>query len=229
MAKEQRVFGVTASYPRMLAKDALVRVTYFSILAGVSAVGSLILMLRDTRFDRPLAILGFLAGFAAVTQILEAKLKISRAMSGIKAEQVVSHRLEKHTDSYIINGAILKVKTGDADHVVLGPVCAVVETKNGYGEVKGLGDGKISMNGNVVPRTPLIQARKQAQYLSKLIGVNATPILCLTNITTPPSKIEGVIVTSVKDLPMVINKLPHLLEKERAREMVELINRFNRD
>ena len=227
MGKEQRIYGVTASYPRMLAKDSLKRVTYFSLLAGISGLGSLILLVRGDRFDRPLAVMGFMAGFAAVTQILEAKIKISRAMSGIKAEQVVSYKLEKFTKSYIINGAILKIKTGDADHVVIGPVCAVVETKNGYGEVKGIGNGKITMNGNLVPRTPLVQARKQAQYLSKLVGVHATPILCLTNITTPPTKIEGVIVTSVKDLPSVINKLPHLIEEDKALEIVSLINRFN--
>ena len=85
------------------------------------------------------------------------------------------------------------------------------------------------MNGNLVPRTPLIQARKQAQYLSKLIGINATPILCLTNITTPPLKIEGVIVTSVKDLPSVIKQLPYLIEPDRALEYVKLINSFNQE
>ena len=229
MSKEKRVYGVTASYPRMLAKDSLKRVTYFSLLAGIAGVGSLALMLRGVKLDRPLAVLGFLAAFAAVTQVLEAKVKISRAMSGIKAEQIVSHRLEKHTNSYIINGAILKVKTGDADHVVLGPGCAVIETKNGYGVPRGAGNGKITMNGNLVPRTPLIQARKQAQYLSKLIGINATPILCLTNITTPPLKIEGVIVTSVKDLPSVIKQLPYLIEPDRALEYVKLINSFNQE
>jgi len=223
MRKNERIFGVSAAYPKQLLRRAFERIIIFSVLAFIAAAISLMLIMRSNSYDRVFSLLGFTAAFFAFFQIVAAKVKVDTALAGIKAEEMVSSKIEKYTNFFLIKGAMFKANAGDIDHIIVGNKFAVIETKNGRGLVTHTRQGKLAINGKEMYRSPLIQARKQAQHLSKLTGVNVTPILCIINAENSPLKIEGVQIVNISQLPDILASLPEVLTPEQSQEMVKFL------
>lgn len=209
-----KTYGNVASYPKRLLRSSLERVVLFSILTSIGGVASFIFVLRNSEYDRLFSLLGLTASFFCFMQIVSAKIKVSTALAGIKAENLVFNVVNKGVKCNIIKGGILDKKKGDIDLIVVGDFIAVIETKNGKGVVSHSREGRLALNGKEMHRMPLVQSRKAAQSVSKVLGKNVSPILCITNLENSPSKIEGVNIVSANDLPMFLNSLPKILNSE---------------
>jgi hypothetical protein len=100
---------------------------------------------------------------------------------------------------------------GDADHIVLGPMCAVVETKYAKGVVKPV-KGGLTASGKRIPRDPVSQARRQAAALRRVSGVWTEAVVCVTGMTNKPFVEGGVTVCSLDDLPRIVASMPAVLQ-----------------
>lgn len=146
----------------------------------------------------------------------------SRAAIGLRSERRVADELSKSGAAAIIHGALLSDKGGDADHIVLGPPCVVVETKTGRGQVRVNKDG-FFVGSRKVPGNPVRQASRQAQTLSRKIGVKASAIVCVVDMTGQPFQVDGTWVCSLKDLRNVLARCPRVLAKHEAHRLVRTL------
>lgn len=142
---------------------------------------------------------------------------VARALAGANAEKRVARTLSRVKPAIVLHGADLG-RGGDADHVVLGPVCAVVETKTGRGAVRRTQAGFFVGNRKLV-RDPLAQATTQAGLLRRFTGCYVTAIACIVDMDGPPVQLPDGWVCSVKDLPRVLNQLPRSLDSRAASDI----------
>jgi hypothetical protein len=95
---------------------------------------------------------------------------------GRQGEKAVINTLTKslNDDYYIINGAYLKDRGGDIDHIVLGPSgIYVLETKNWSGKIICNGD-QWQRPGKTIKGNPSLQVKRNTQKVKKLIDNSHT-------------------------------------------------------
>lgn len=221
--KNGKIYGAPSSYPRTLLRKAIERLIFFSIIAAIGLVGSVLHLVKSTEVNRIFSLVGFVAVFFALVEIVSARVRISTSLSGIRSEQLVSHYIESKTNYNLIKGALLKGRKGDFDQILIGDNIVVIETKSGRGVVSNPRSGKIAVDGKEMYRFPLVQARKQSQFISKLTNKSVIPILCVINQTNPVVKFEGVYVTGLKDLGNLLSTLPRSLSPEEKDIITEKI------
>lgn len=167
----------------------------------------------------------FLAGSFAGSFIARyAWGRAARAKAGARSEQRVAKVLARLAPAAVVHGADLG-SGGDADHVVLGPVCAVIETKTGRGAFarKSI-PGKpatVTVGAKTLPRDPVRQAQNQARLLRKLSGQYVAAVVCVVDMTNGPLQLENAWVCSLADLPQVLRQLPRQLTVPQAQALAD--------
>jgi len=147
--------------------------------------------------------------------------KAGRLSAGASAEKAVAESLASLRIKHVLHSVDLSAG-GDADHIILGPVCAVIETKYAKGNVTSV-PGGLAASGRKLPRDPVSQARRQAAALRRVSGVWSEAVVCMTGMTNKPFKDGDVIVCSLKDLPGVIDTLSRPLSGGDADRVASLL------
>jgi len=147
--------------------------------------------------------------------------KAGRLSAGASAEKAVAKCLSSQRIKHVLHSVDLSAG-GDADHIILGPVCAVIETKYAKGNVASV-QGGLTAAGRRLPRDPVAQARRQAAALRRVSGVWSEAVVCMTGMTNRPFKDGDVVVCSLKDLPGVIDSLSRPLSGNEADRVASLL------
>lgn len=225
MARAQ-VYGKPASHVvalwRQQAKKAVV-VVGGAVLLALSATAL---------FGAGGLMFGAVAALLAVAWVqVDIRPKLGRLSAGLNAERKVGRMLERCGAIVVLHGLDIDGRGGDADHTVVGPVLAVVETKHGHGKVHVTGDGTVKVGRKTLSRSPLEQVRRQARKVSHVAGITATPVLCVADATSKPFQRDGVWVCGVDQLGPVLAALPRLFSPEQAQQLAARMwdNRFDRD
>lgn len=172
------------------------------------AVGGVLLCLIGViLFFRGLTIPAVLLVFPGAITVNIAQNAASRAFAGARSEKRVAAAIKRAQPTRALHGVDLG-SGGDADHIVLGPVCAVVETKTGRGRVRRTRQG-FYVNHRQLKRDPLRQATNQARLLRERTGIWADAVACIVDMEGPPEAYPDGWVCSVRDLPSVLSRLPH--------------------
>ena len=147
-----------------------------------------------------------------------------KAKAGVDAEYQVAKALKNSSAFAVVNGALLG-KGGDADHIVLGPMAVLIETKHGKGEVS-IQSSVVFAGRKKIPKDPISQVNRQSAALSKRInGKYVQAILCVTQMSNSPFRYNGVIICSSKDLAKVVNDSQnHGITKLEAENFAKIIH-----
>jgi hypothetical protein len=178
-----------------------------------------------TRLEGTLMLVAVVAGgcgaLVEAYRFHQAEGAIGRLTAGWRAERRVGKSLRSATAEMVIHGAVIG-RTGDCDHIVLGPCAAVVETKHGRGPVT-IHDGSLMMRGRRLPRDPIAQAQRQARVAGDLFGARVTAVLCIAEMTNRPFLFDGVYVCNASDVNAVIAGLPSILRPGDAARLAAKI------
>lgn len=176
-----------------------------------------------TRSPGPLGYLSALAGVGGAAietrRAARAQSKLARLEAGWRAERAVGKVLRRARVDVVAHGVVVG-RTGDSDHVVLGPCAAVIETKHGRGPVE-VRDGALIMRGRRMPRDPLAQAARQSDLIGRHLQVATTPVVCIVDMTNRPFVTDGVIVCSARDLNGVLDGLPAVVTTGASTRLAE--------
>jgi hypothetical protein len=195
-----------------MARVALARM----VAAVLVGTGLFILAVRDVPYEAHKATLGVLGVLFLFTMVLyhNAKSHRSRAQVGGYSEQRVAAVLASMAPVALLNSVLLGAG-GDADHVILGPQLAVIETKTGWGEVSF--DGHTMRAGaRSIPGNPVAQVQRQAAVLHDLVQEYTDAVVCVVDMTNPPLQVGSTTVCSLADLPQVLRRLPARLDGQKA-------------
>jgi len=203
-------------YADKLTNDRLLKSLGFGAISAVCALavlyrGPLLIMSKD---PVSLALFASAAVFGSLSKKWMRSSK--RAMRGADSERTVGKTLERAKLGHVIHGLDLGAG-GDADHMLIGHVLAVVETKTGRGEVS-YKDGSMSAGSRTIPGDPVRQAQRQAAAARRYTGQWANAIVCVPGMTNHPFRAgDGeTIVCSEKDLIAVLRSLPQRLTSHEA-------------
>jgi hypothetical protein len=203
-------------YADKLTNDRLLKSLGFGAIAAACALGvlyrgPLLVISKD-----PVSLVLFAA--AAVCGSLSKKWMRSskRAMRGAQSERTVGRTLERAKLGHVLHGLDLGAG-GDADHMLIGHVLAVIETKTGRGEVR-YKDGSMSAGSRTIPGDPVRQAQRQAAASRRHTGLWTNAIVCVPGMTNHPFRAgDGeTIVCSEQDLAAVLRSLPQRLSATEA-------------
>lgn len=153
---------------------------------------------------------------------------VGRALVGRRSERRVARAIGRCGATAVVHGALIGAG-GDADHIVLGPSVALVETKTGGGVVHVDGNGRLvtlhsgprGAHRRTIPGDPLGQAKRQADQLSRLARHPAHAVVCIPDMTNAPFRAGLVVVTSLRDLPKLLAGLPSGLAAPDARRLAK--------
>lgn len=217
--------GKTGAYIKYLMRKALTKAALFGALT-VGAVAIILLnepaKIIDGGFRAVAAVLLIVIAIFAFNKMKKAYASYSRAAIGLKSEQRVAKELKRSGVEGVVHGPILNDRTGDADHVVLGPVCLVIETKTGTGNVSVEGD-KVIAGRRTIPKSPIRQAARQAEELGRKLNTQANAIVCVVDMKNAPFKVNNVWVCSLKDLNAVISRCPQILSPRQVKNALEVL------
>ena len=150
-----------------------------------------------------------------------------KASVGATSERRVSRVLSRAHPVGLANSLMLGAG-GDADHVVVGPWLAVIETKTGRGAVRMEGT-TMRAGSRAVPGDPVAQVARQARAVGRLAGTTCDAVVCIVDATTAPFVDRGVAVCSLADLPRVLAQLPHRVAEANAVQMYENLVSANQE
>jgi Holliday junction resolvase-like predicted endonuclease len=154
-------------------------------------------------------------------KIRKANVDLAKLTAGISAEELVVKVLKKTKYSFLINGAIIG-KIGDIDHIVLDPACAIIETKYGKGKVY-IKDNILYVNNKQLVKDPIKQVKMQASLFSSIYKTPTNAVICVSEGDFRPFTYSGVVLCNAKDLPSVLNKLPHSVSFNTSLEITQNI------
>lgn len=223
--KEQRRAGAHA---RSLARGAsYMRLFYLALAALALYLGYHSIALNPLRVtDRSLLVVALVLLVLSLFQATAERGNSARARFGADNESRVARVLSKTNTDYLINSAMLGAG-GDADHVLLGPCLAVVETKSGRGPLTVRTNSLVSGT-KTIPGDPVSQAKRQAAALSRIAGTYCDAIVCVADSTTPPQVDRGVTLCSLSQLQGVIAALPARLSRQAAANLNDQVRRQDR-
>jgi hypothetical protein len=208
-------------YARSLARMAAVRL----IGDWMVAIGATLYLLHTLQLS-PLGsahpmlsgLLALLAVIALVRASLD-KRAYARASVGGHNEARVAKVLNTLGAGGVINSALLGAG-GDADHVLVGPWLAVIETKTGYGPVTAVGSTLVAGE-RTIPGDPVSQAKRQAAAVGRASKQYCDAVVCISDATTPTFVDRGVTVCSLDALPEVIKSLRRRLDPSEAHHILD--------
>jgi hypothetical protein len=119
----------------------------------------------------------------------------------------------------VVNGVVLG--RGDIDHVVLGPWLVAVETKFGRGDLRLDDRGRLLVDGRLLPRDPIGQARTNARMLSRHLGWDVSALLVVSEGSGPAFAADGVVVSPRSGLGAVLRTFPEVLGADLAAALGE--------
>lgn len=209
------VRGKPARHARKMLRGARIRLVAG---AGAAAAGLTSAMLSESTAVTIAAFLLLAAGGATVQHNNVRQKQIS---AGVRSEARVAKVIERSGAAAVVHGGDVG-RGGDADHIVLGPGVAVVETKTGRGHVRVTG-GKLRAGKKTLPGDPVRQVRRQASGLAAIAQQAAHPIICIPDMTNPPQREGEVVICSLADLPRVLANLPDALRPGNAVGLAERI------
>lgn len=217
------IAGKTGEYINKLRIRAGLKTLGWSASAAASVAGVISIGVDKLVSLTPSSILpGFLVAFAFVASYLGRSQwgRYMRATVGLNSEKRVVREIKKTNSYALVNGAVLNDKTGDADHLILGPYCVVVETKTGHGLTR-VQDGALYAGNRRIPKDPIKQANRQAMEAHRKTGIYTSAVVCVVDMTNPPFKAGNTWICSVKDLPRVLAQTPRVLDEKRAIELAK--------
>lgn len=214
-----QVYGSPGAYVATMARKAAGR----ALLSALVAVAGVVLFFAVGSFSALGA--GGLKGVTAIASLVavgggalnayEAWTRSQKASIGLRSERQVGKVLDSSGATAVVHGALLGAG-GDADHVVLGPVLAVIETKTGHGQVRADAQGLVVGDRRIVG-DPLKQAQRQAAALRRLAGGGwVDAVVCIPGMRNPAFQTSRTWVCSLDDLPKVLAQLPRNLPPDRA-------------
>jgi hypothetical protein len=220
------VLGTPAAYARKLQIRALLRATLAVLVAAAAAAVALGApeAFPTVRLNVAGAVAAavFAAALAARDRFATAARK---AKVGIESEKRVAKVLARIDGlEAVVNGALLGAG-GDADHLALGPVCVVVETKTGSGNLSVEGDGRLRVGRRVIPGDPLAQVGRQARALERLCGNSVTAVVCIPDAKGQARQVRGVWVCNLSQLGGVIVAAPRVMAQGRAVDLARELHR----
>ena len=135
----------------------------------------------------------FLAVLMIIRGILTCQRRVGAFFKGAAGEEIVARELARLPAGYHvfhsmdIGGGVLMRRSGDIDHLVVGPTGVfAIETKNWRGNVS-LTDGKLQVDGVEPRRVPLAQAQQAVSKLQVRLGrggifnAQVTPVVCFAS------------------------------------------------
>jgi hypothetical protein len=132
----------------------------------------------------------------------------ARARVGADAERKVGRIVERwarRNGAYrVVHGAELH-GGGDADHVIFGPTCAVIETKYGRGPIRVARDGTVTVGTKQLRGNPTAQCERQRKRLGDLTRSPAAGFVCISDGTGRPVRHGNVIICGARQLPRLLS------------------------
>ena len=220
MTRTATIAGRPGGHAAVLARTALVRAAALAAVCAGCALGFLAAGPAHLFSGGAGALEPAVTGLGAVAAGLGCRSELTRhakAAVGRRSERRVAARLERLGATAVIHGAMLGAG-GDTDHIVLGPLLAVVETKTGSGQVHA-SEGKLHAGRRTILGDPVAQVRRQAAALGRLCGQQPFPVVCIPDMTNRPFETSGVVVCSEADLASVLRAAPAVLAPLRAAEL----------
>lgn len=221
MSKPKTVtYGTAGGHATKLAAVALARAVGWALVALTSAV-----VVAATLYgfvDRSFSVLdlafgaGALAGLiVAWAQVQTSRDKYRKANVGARSERRVAKAIAATKPAAVLHSCLLGAG-GDADHIVLGPVAVVVETKTGGGKVRWQ-NGTIVAGRRTIPGDAVAQVGRQVRALGNTIGLPVRAVICVPDMKNKPFQVAGTVVCSVRDLPGVLVSFPNVVSGNDAR------------
>jgi hypothetical protein len=152
-----------------------------------------------------------------------------RAIAGAHAEIATARLMRRVPAAVIVYNARLPGRRDDVDVIMLGPMAAAIEIKRGSGRVRWYADGRVRVDGHMLPGRPLRQAIAQAVATRRALGMDGyvDAVLCVADMKNRPrlTSIDGVDVwiTSARHLRRVLKRLPHQLDRGEATDLAVLL------
>jgi hypothetical protein len=216
------VLGRPGAHARRLARKATLRAGVWASVAVVCGLGVLVVAGTQPHTLRvPALVCGTAGLFTGAAMTARFRGEAARASAGASAERRVGKALEACRPVAVVHGATLAA--GDADHVVLGPIAVVVETKYGRGQITVQGE-RLHVGGRQLPRDPLGQARRQATLVAKEIGRPVDAVVCLSEGRGQPQLVSGVWVCGTGDLRSVLDRLGHRVGESEAVSLAQRLS-----
>jgi hypothetical protein len=220
------VLGRPGAHARRLARRAMLQTALWAGVAVIAATGTLLVgMTQSGALRNPALGAGIAGALAGAAMTSRYRAAAARASAGVRAEKQVARALQGCGLVALVHGATLS--GGDADHVALGPVAVVVETKYGRGAIMVEGD-KVRVGRRILPRNPLGQVRRQASLVAREIGRPVDAVVCVSEGTGAPRLIDGVWVCGPRDLVNVFSRLGNRVGRAEAETLAgRLASRVN--
>ena len=218
------VVGTPASHAVGLMRSRLRRSLVFGALAVLAGGGAYLFRTESDVVSRTAMLCALIAAVTAAVRSRLEYVSFLKARAGVRTERRVAKVLERLGAAAVVHGALLSDRSGDADHLVLGPCAVLVESKTGRGRVS-YKNNIMRVGNRRLPRDPVRQALKQRDLAAKRLGVEVDPVVCIVDAQGPPQQLRGVWVCSLDDLDTVVASLPHRLSTDRATAAAARLNR----
>lgn len=215
--------GSTGDYIRYLMRKALAKAAAFYLGAAalvVIVIKSDVTTILEGGPKTILLVAALIAAAVGAAQGKKAMKAYNRAKIGLKSEKRVAKALSQARVHAVVHGALLADKGGDADHIIVGPSLAVIETKTGRGQVS-INQNGFFVGSRKVPGNPVTQAKRQASNLSRLAKFQASAVVCVVDMQGAPFQYDGVWVCSLVSLPWVIDNLPKVVPDNKVNTVVD--------
>ena len=146
-----------------------------------------------------------------------------KARVGVQSEVKVAKTLAKSNCAQVLINSAMLGAGGDADHVLLGPVAVVVETKTGFGKIR-VKDGRVYSGNRIVGKNEVEQVSRQATKLSRILGgIPVAKIICVADGKGKPIQTGGVWVCNADDISAVVKMSAAVIENDRLSSCVNKV------
>jgi hypothetical protein len=214
--------GRPGAHASRLARKATIQMLGWGSLTALCLTMALVVWYSESNPLRlPALAVGLTGAALSSAMASRCRTEVARASVGVRAERRVAESLRRCNLTAIVHGAT--IAGGDADHVGLGPVAVLVETKYGRGEISTNGVS-VKVGKKTLPRNPIGQARRQASLVSREIGRPVDAIVCISEGTGAPRLVDGVWVCSARDLRSVISRMGSRVGTSEAITLAERLD-----
>jgi len=214
-------YGSPGAFARVLARRRSRRMLFWLLWSMTAFALAAHTALSGAAPDDPRTVTALLASGVGLGLTRRYAAGSARAVRGAQGEAAVAAVLRQKA-AVVVHGAMLGAG-GDADHVLLGPALAVVETKSAIGVVQA-DERRLSVAGRLVPGNPVAQARRQAAAVSAATGRWCEAVVCVTGMRNGPLRVGSTTVCSLADLSTVLAGCSPTLTSSEARQWGEQLS-----
>lgn len=210
------VYNTPAPHAAKLASKSFARMLWFFAGAGAAlAFGYILVPSLWIFWGAGIVVLGAFA--------LKAKDDWGKARIGVKSETKVAKALEKSNAAQVLVNSAMLGAGGDADHVLLGPVVAVVETKTGFNKIR-VKDGRVYSGSKEIAKGAVKQVNRQGDRLSQVLGgVPVQRVVCVADGKGKPFQASGVWFCNAESVSEVVRYGPSVLSNDRLGPAVNTV------